>query len=293
MNCRQHAVHRVVIVAMLLTAVCCLASCKKKEEAAPASAPVIAGSPAPKGETAPQERKRKIILNHSVNVEVRDCKAALDALTKLTEANGGYVFKSSRNSHDGGSRWGSAGIRVPVGKVGGVLAGIRGLGKVDNESSTAEDITEGYIDLEARLKITKLSEARLSELYRKAGKLSDVLEVEKELTRVRGDIEAFEAKKRNWDQLTELVTIEVSLSESSSGMPSGNRIMYPIRTAVGGAVTAFVDSLHALIVFLGAIIPWAAIFGPLAYFTVRRLLKKLSGKWLESQDGGVGEDHLP
>jgi len=302
----HHTLRRTAITVALLIAVFCLISCKKKEEA-PASAPVglERAAPAPEGgadllkrEPAPQEKKRKVILNYSLNLEVKEFAVALEALTKLAESSGGYVFNTSRNNNDKNTSWGEVGIRVPTNKAGTVLTSIRGLGRVESENSTAEDITEGYVDLEARLKNTRLSEARLSDLYRQAGKLSDVLAVEKELTRVRGDIEAFEAKKKNWDILTEMVTIEVRLNETSSGFPSLNRIWTPIKTAFGDAMVGFADSLHGLIIFLGAIIPWLALFVPLAYIYVRKRRKKQQGKSLtttkdKSQNGENGAKHLP
>ena len=97
-------------------------------------------------------------------------------------------------------------MRVPPGKMAGLLEKLRVLGTVTSENSTGEDITDEYVDLEARLKTMKASEARLLELLqRQTRKLADVLAVEKELTRVRGDIEAYEARRRNWDILTTLV----------------------------------------------------------------------------------------
>jgi hypothetical protein len=283
MNCNPQVLRRAVLIITLLVVSCCLFSCKKKEEPAPASISTTAeqAAPAPAGgtgnlkeESVPKEKKRKIILNHSIDIEVKKFPVALEALTKLAESSGGYVFKSNRNSHDRNNSWGEVSIRVPANKAGSVLTNIRGLGRVNSENSSAEDITEGYFDLEARLKNARSSEARLSELYRKAGELADVLEVEKELTRVRGDIEAFEAKKKNWDLLTEMVTIEIHMSESTSGFPSFNRIWTPIKTAFGQAMVGFVDSLHSLIIILGAIIPWLAVFGPPVYFYVRKRRKK-------------------
>ena len=302
MHSNLHAVRRTAIIIALLVAVCSLLSCKKKEEApAPAPAGAERVAPAPdggagtqKGESAQQEKKRKIILNYSINLEVKEFAAALDALTKLAESNGGYVFNISRNSHDKNTSWGEVGIRVPASKAGSILTSIRGLGRVESENSSAEDITEGYVDLEARLKNARLSEARLSELYRKAGDIADVLEVEKELTRVRGDIEAFEAKKKNWDLLTEMATIVVRLNESSSGFPSFNRIWTPIKTACADAMVGFADSLHGLIIFLGAIIPWLALFGPLAYVFFRKRRKVFREKLSSATKGKENsDDHLP
>ena len=300
----QPIFRRLVIIFSLLIAVFSVVSCKKKEEA-PAPRPVAENRAAPsppehatahKGEAVPQEKKRKVILNHSINLEVKEFPVALEALTKLAETSGGYVFKSKSNSQDKKYQWGEVGIRVPASKAGSVLTSVRGLGRVDNENSTAEDITEGYVDLEARLKNAKSSEARLLELNRKASKLTDILEVEKEITRVRGDIEALEAKKNNWDLLTEMVTIEVSMHEASGGFPSFNRLWSLIKNGVGSAVEGLIDSLSFLIIFLGAVLPWVAVFGPLAYLFAQYRRRFLQGKSLlrprdenQNRESGSGD----
>ena len=307
----RYRIHcKTVIVLALMLATGCLVGCKKKDEApapaassaAPAAAPVAAqtaaeSSGASREEQTPQAVKRKIIHNHSLNLQVKELPASLDALAKLADSSGGYVFKSTRFGRWDTGRWGEVGLRVPANRAGGVLAAIRGLGKVAEESSTAEDITEGYVDLEARLKNARASENRLTELYGKAGKVSDVLVIEQELTRVRGDIEAFEAKKKNWDLLTELVTIEIRLDEGDNGIPSFDRVWTPIGASFGKSTVVLADSVQSLIVFIGAVLPWLAVFGPLVYLYVRKVRKSgrknpltLKGKTEEANDSG---DEVP
>jgi hypothetical protein len=125
---------------------------------------------------------------------------------------------------------------------------------------------------------------------RRAGKVEDMLSIEEEVSRVRGEIEAFEAKKKNWDILTELVTIDITLHEPSEGFPSFQRLWYPIKSAFGTAAQFFVDSLHALIVFIGAILPWLVILGPLAYLLIRRQRKKRKTSVLDSPTGETSQE---
>jgi len=259
-----------------------LLSCKKKEEApAPVSAPAPEKTqPQADSETAREQgaevpaRKRKIIINHEISLEVKYFPAALEAITRLAETSGGYVVKSTHSGDNDGDSGGYVSLRVPTGSASGVMKAIRGLGRVENESSTAQDITDEYVDLEARLANARASEARLMELFRRAGKLDDVLAVEKELTRVRGDIESYQAKKKNWDILTEMVTIEVHLDSSSAGFPSGHRFWGSIKGAFGKSVVLIADSFHSLILFVAVILPWLVVFGPIAYLVVKRRRKK-------------------
>lgn len=282
MNAISLLFRRICLVVVLAIVCGSLISCKKKEEApAPASAPApeSADSGGDRGESFEKVQlasveKRKIILNHALVLEVKSVAVSLEALKKLAESSGGYLFNSTRSGSESGSVSGHVGMRVPSGKANGVMKSLRGLGRVESENSTAEDITEEYVDLEARLKNARSSEARLLDLYNKAGKLSDVLAVEKELTRVRGDIESFEAKKKNWDILTSMVTIEITLHEPAGAFPSGHRFWSAIKGAFGKSADMVAGSLHALIVFVAGVLPWLVVFGPIVYLSVKWRRKK-------------------
>lgn len=219
--------------------------------------------------------KRKVITTHDMTVEVKDLATAFQAAIELAKASNGYTTETSRVRNDDGSFLGRVVMRVPPGTVGGLLEKLRAFGTVTSENSTGEDITDQCVDLEARLKNMRASEARLQELLtRQTQKLADVLAVEKELTRVRGDIESFEAQKRNWDILTALVTIQVNFLEPKGAFPAVYRVWHPVRTAFGEALEGFAESLHALIVFIGTILPWGCLFGLPAYLYFKFRQKK-------------------
>ncbi len=233
-------------------------------------------APAAEAEPAPASpSKRKVIVTHSLALEVGNLSSAFKSIIDLAAIQGGYTTETDRTRNDDGSYMGSVTMRVPPGSVGGLLEKLRGFGKVISENSTGEDITDEYVDLEARLKNMRASETRLQGLLtRRTQKLADVLAVEKELTRVRGDIESFEAQKRNWEILTALVTIRIELVELKGAFPALYRIWTPIRTAFGGALEGFAGSLHSVIVFMGTILPWAALFGLPVYLSFKVWQKK-------------------
>lgn len=263
-------------------------ACKKKEDfskndgrASFNAESGMAGYPlkdkaAPAAEASPvTPSKRKVIITHSLSLEVKNLSSAFKSVIDLAAMQGGYTTETSRTGNDDGSYAGSVAMRVPPGSVGGLLEKLRGFGKVISENSTGEDITDEYVDLEARLRNMRASEIRLQVLLaRRTQKLADVLAVEKELTRVRGDIESFEAQKRNWEILTALVTIRVELVELNGAFPALYRIWTLIRTAFGGALEGFAGSLYAVIVFTGTLLPWAALLGLPVYLYVKVWRKK-------------------
>ncbi len=231
------------------------------------------------GLASPATQARKVIVTHNFALEVKNMAAVFQNIIGLAEAYGGYTSETSRTRNDDGSFLGSIVMRVPPGSAGSLMGKIRGFGAVTSESSNGEDITDEYVDLDARLKNMHASEVRLQGLLaRQTTKLSDVLAVERELTRVRGEIESWEARKRNWDTLTALVTVRIELTEPRSAFPVFHKVWDPIRTAFGEALEGFAGSLHAVIIFLGTILPWAIPGGFLLHWLIRFLQKKRAAK---------------
>lgn len=276
------AVWYVFAALIILSIALALPACKKKEQlsrssgltAANADAFVAGYAPSVEKrkevDDKPSPRERKVIVTHSMTVEVKDLSASFRAVIELAKTGNGYTTETGRVRNDDGSYEGRVVMRVPSGEVGNLLEKLRAFGTVVIENSTGEDITEQYVDMEARLKNARASEVRLHNLMsRQTQRLADVLAVEKELTRVRGDIEAFEAQKRSWDILTTLVTIQVTLVEPRGAFPVSYKVWGPLRTAFGEALESFAGSLHAMIVFAGMVLPWTLLLGSLGYWYLK------------------------
>ena len=105
-------------------------------------------------------------------------------------------------------------VRVPVEKLPAVLEQIRELGRVVNEQLSSEEVTAQVVDLEARLRNSRATEARLiSVLEQRTGKVADILQVEREIARTREEIERMEAQRKNLVARVELATVNVTLVE--------------------------------------------------------------------------------
>ena len=89
-------------------------------------------------------------------------------------------------------------------------------GRVDTEAQTGEEVTAQYVDLQARLANSKNTEQRLTDVLRqRTGKLSDVLEVETEIARVRGEIESMEAERKTMATQVAFATLNLTLTAYS------------------------------------------------------------------------------
>jgi hypothetical protein len=215
------------------------------------------------------------VLTYGVTIETSELENVFREVNQLAEQAGGYMTESFRQQMDDGSCQGRLAFRLPPKAVGNFLDRVRALGKVLSEKSTGQDVTEAYTDLEARLRNAKVSEQRLlGFLTERTQKLADVLEVEREVSRVRGDIESMEAKKRNWDLLTQTVAVAVEVVEPPRAAPAVRQVWFPIKTAFGEGLILFAESLRLMILFLGVTIPWAVLAGAVTYTCVRLIRRR-------------------
>ena len=140
---------------------------------------------------------RKIIYEITLNLKVNDLSEAATRIGKLVDEQKGYIASSDISGVEEYRRSGSWVVRVPVATYQTFLNDVKSLGTVTQEVTTAQDVTEQYLDLEARLKNKRVEEERLVEHLKKStGKLEEILAVEKELSRVREEIETGEGKFR-------------------------------------------------------------------------------------------------
>lgn len=153
---------------------------------------------------------RKIIQSTSVDVEVDQVGRAFQEVIRITESSGGFVASSAFSNVDDG-QVADITIRVPIAAYQSVLAQIRGMGEVSQESSDANDVTEEFTDLEARLRTLEATERRYLELLAEANGINEILLVQDRLDSVRGQIEQAQGRINLLDSLTELATITVHL----------------------------------------------------------------------------------
>lgn len=217
-----------------------------------AAAPAELGA-APMAEM-PYPSERKIIKTIYLSIETKDIDAASEAMSKIVATLGGFVADSRSYEDDAGRRMMSMKFRVPVAELDRATAEIKGLGRIREENITGDDVTEEYVDLEARLRNAKTLEERLLNiLEQKSTRLKDVLDTERELASVREKIESLEGRKKFMDDRLELATISIDLAEPPG---FGRGIFDPLRGLIQRTLGAFTSSLALLVVVACAAVPW-------------------------------------
>ncbi len=183
--------------------------------AGPAGARGPAGPAQPPSQPGPVA-ERKIIFIASLSIEVEEVEAAVDRARAVAESLGGFV---EHLSSSGGSETPRADltIRIPQTGFSDALEHIESLGEVQFRNLGSEDVTEQFIDLGARLKSSMAEEKSLLALLERSNSVTEILTVERELTRVRADIERAQGRLNFLERRVDLATIQVSLFLPGSG----------------------------------------------------------------------------
>ena len=151
-----------------------------------------------------------VVRYGNISLEVSDAEASLKSITELVTANGGYLSGSSRYGQDD-QLYVSATFRVPATSFDSVMSALREQGDVLSEDVSSYEVTMQLVDLEARLKNLRASETAFLALLDRASSVSDAVAAQAELSRVQGDIEAFEAQRVALADQVEMSNINVTL----------------------------------------------------------------------------------
>jgi len=231
-------------------------------------------TPFTKGSEVATDQERMVIYNGYISIETGDIAGTLDRIRSLAERNGGYVAGTSRSTF-GSQATADITIRIPQDKFRTSIQEIETYGKVLDERTTSEDVTERYIDLKARLKNLQMEEQSLSELLTKATTVDEILRVEQELARVRGEIDSLQGQINYLERNVAMSLITVNLREppppfTPPGMDWGETFEIALRGLFG--------VIRGLIVLVVSLLPLVVLIGLPVYYLRRRKQAKAQTK---------------
>jgi len=207
---------------------------------------------------------RLIVRTGQASIEVDSLEPAMAELRRLAQRVGGFVADASVQSGRNQLRTATLQLKVPAARFDDLTQGLEPLGRLQFVNVSAEDVSEEFVDLTARVANGHRLEDRLVELLRtRTGKLQDVLSVERELARVREEIERMEGRMRFLKNSAQLSTLSVNMYEPAPIIAS-----HPGRSVIGEAFKTawrnFVGVLAGAIASLGFVVPvvvlgWGAL----------------------------------
>ena len=228
---------------------------KASRDAPPAGTAAAVTGP---GTTPSADRAQ--IVTVSMSLRVGDLLASSEKVRREIEGAGGYVEGSSFSATDDGSS--TMDLRVPAAHASATRSALRAMGTVTSESETVQDVTEQRADLDARLRAARTQEDRLLDIMKnKTGSIGDVLESEKELARVRENIEKLEAEQRTMQGQIAMATIHLTLSTpgDAAWRTPGQSVLHAWHAGVRGAQVLATYTAMAVAALLPTLAPIFAI----------------------------------
>jgi len=219
------------------------------------------------GQVVGQSQERHVIRNGSLELTVSNTRETVSQVKNIVASAGGiigsaYIYELKDDLYAA-----ELTLRVPAAQFDPVMDRLQALGKATNVGQSNQDVTMQYIDMEARIKTLHAQEERLREILKMAVKIEEVLQVEKELGRVRSEIEAMTAQFTYLQDQVVFSTINLRIKEEA--IATQNISQAPFENPGGRMKAAFVRSINfilsacaVLLVALTAILPVLIVLIP-------------------------------
>lgn len=259
----------------------------------------------------PTGMEKRVIRNGNLSLRVEDAEWSADEIDRIATRLGGFTSSRMMNGQEaypypmpmmrggaeddatlqktkevGGNtiQSGTVTIQVPSSKFAEAVLAIKGIATVViNESSSASDVTAQFADLEAQIKNKYAEEAAYTKILNtNPGKVSDVLEVTRELARVRGEIEQLETQKKYMVSQTDMAEISVYLTEDAKvgAVTNAWRPWQTVKNALNHLLVKFQGFVDGVIYFVVSVLPFLALylFGLWMLFSIgRKVYRKMVG----------------
>jgi len=239
---------------------------------------------------------RMIIQTANLGLEVADTEVAVATITAMVEGSGGYLSSSNLWYSDEDLR-ASLTLRVPAESLDSIMSGLRDIAiKVESESTSGEDVTEEYVDIESQLRNLEAAESELLELLSEAresgGDAEDVLAIYREITSIRSDIESLKGRQTYLENMTALATIYVSIWPEDAPTSVVEEAWKPLVT-ISRAARSLLNGLQGLadvLIYVIILSPIVLIPVGVVWLLVRSLKrKKNKAKANEDKTGDTGK----
>ncbi len=219
-----------------------------------------------------EDPNRLIITDTSLSLLVKDVANAITDIQSVTTSLGGFLVNSYLSKPESAAS-GNISVRVPSDKVPQALSAFKNFAvKVVSESVTGSDVTDAYTDLSARLEVLTKTKTKFEQILDQAVKVTDLLEVQRELTYLQSQIDNLKGQQKYYEQSAKLSKITVYLSTDELSLPYAP-------TNAWRPVVIFKTAVRSLIGFsrfLGTTLIWLAVYLPaiIPVILITRFVKK-------------------
>lgn len=226
-----------------------------------------------------------IIRNASLDIRVKDIDRAIAKLRAAVASRGGEIAEMSVTGGDTGGiplersadnlpgpTYASIIVRLPAAKLDSLADSVEGLGTLLSRTESSSDVTEQAIDMEARIKNLRAEEVRLRSFLSRTNKVSELLAVEAQLARVRGEIESMDAQLTYLKRQVARATLAITLSEPGA-VTGSESPWFSLREAFARGVQGAFGVVEGLVTFIVAALPLLVLVGLVAW-AIRAVLRR-------------------
>jgi hypothetical protein len=205
---------------------------------------------------------QRIIKNGDLDLKVSSLDDSTEKINQIALGNGGELFSSNSYRNADNSRSGYLTVKVPVNGFEKTISEIKKIASlVVRESISGQDVTEEFTDLQAQLKNKQAEEQQFQTIMGQAQKIQDILDVTRELSRVRGEIESLQGRIKFMTQQTDKATISVSLTEDKNITVSDSwRPLQVAKDAVNTLIKKIQGFGNFVIILIVTVIPIAILY---------------------------------
>jgi hypothetical protein len=264
------------------------------------SAPLRAGSGMALGIPAPEESTmqssdggeistdKKVIKNGDMTLKVGDAEKAAEDIAQIAATNKGEIFSTNFYQTADNVKSGTITVKVPVSNFEKTFSEMKKVASlVVSESSSGQDVTEQYTDLQSRLKNKQAEEQAFAKILERSGEIDDVLKVTRELARVRGEIEVLQGRIKLLESQTDMATITATISEDPKITITDKwrpfQVVKETLNSLLKDIQKFVNFVIVLIIRVIPVILLYAIIVWIIYLLGRKIYRKIKVKKDETQ----------
>lgn len=212
---------------------------------------------------AQQIPNRKLIVKLFMQMRVDDIEKSINDVGAMAVTSGGYI-RESNQSED----YGQLTVMIPAGNVDSFAQNLKKLGKIINSNRNTEDVTDSYFDTQVRIKNLETEIETMRNLLQKQGwKVSEILEIEREIRRLTDELETLKGYITNLDRQVTYSEVRISFEQSQIAMDTSNRdsLGYKLQLALKSGVKLLVNIITGLLTVLTFLLPVVPII-VIAYF---------------------------
>jgi hypothetical protein len=255
-------------------------------QSAPAQQPKVDYSKGAESGTAPnaqdtavaQTPNRKLIVKLFMQMRVDDIDKSINDVGAMALTSGGYIRESNQSEYNG-----QLTVMIPAGNVDTFTQNLKNFGKIINSTRNTEDVTDSYFDTQVRIKNLETEIETMRNLLQKQGwKVSEILEIEREIRRLTDELETLKGYITNLDRQVTYSEVRISFEKSQIAIDNSDKdgLGYKLKLALKGGVDVLrnvITGILTMLVFLLPISPFVVI----GYFIIRYVSRRFAKKGKE------------